>query len=112
MRIGAIVFLLLAVAATAVAGGPRPTLQLANSPALVVRGAGFAKFEPVKLTAFVRGGPVVRRVTAGPLGGFTVRFDFQRDGCTGGHLIQAVGPKSGLVRLRMSLRECPELQIP
>jgi hypothetical protein len=112
MRAAITVLVVLLVAGVATAATSRPTLQLAPSGELVVRGTGFAQYERLRVTAFVRGGPLVRRVTASRLGTFSLRFDANRDGCTGGHLVQAFGPKSGLVRLKLSLRECPELVIP
>jgi hypothetical protein len=112
MRIAACALVLLACAGIATAATPRPTLQLAGTAQPVVKGTGFAKFEQLKLTAFARGGPLVRRIKAGRLGGFTVRLDAQFDSCAGGHLLQVFGPKSGLVRLKLSLRECPNLDLP
>jgi hypothetical protein len=104
-----VVFFVLAGLASAATG--RPTLQLASSPELVVRGTGFGKLERLKVTAFVGGGPLVRRVTASRLGSFSVRLDARLTAC-GGALVQAFGPTSGLVRLKVSVRACPELAIP
>lgn len=111
MRALALVVVFLALAGFASAATSRPTLQLASSPELVVRGTGFAKLERLKVTAFVGSGQLVRRVTASRLGRFSVQLDARSSAC-GGAVVQAFGPKSGLVRLKLSVRACPELAIP
>ena len=111
MRTVTLVVVFLALAGLASAAAGRPTLQLASSPELVVRGTGFGKYERLKVTAFVRDGPLVRRVIAGRLGSFSLQLDARRTAC-GGELVQAFGPRSGLVRLKVSVRACPELSIP
>ena len=107
MRALACALVFLAVAGVATAASSRPTLRLTSTADVVVHGTGFAKREQLKLTAVLRGGQIVRRVTASRLGAFTLRLNGRIDPCTGGHLVQVLGPKSGVVRLKLSLRECP-----
>jgi hypothetical protein len=112
MRAFACALVLLAIAGVATAAGTRPTLRVASTGETVVHGLGFAKREQLKLTARIQGGTLVRRVTASRLGTFTVRLAGRVDPCTGGHVVQVLGPKSGLVRLKLPLRECPVPPIP
>jgi hypothetical protein len=107
--------LVIVVASTAIAvavvatahGRTAPKLQILDRSPLVVRGTGFASRERVVVTVDVAGERTRRRVIATFRGSFTARFeDIELDACTGATLL-ATGRRSDIVRLKISLRECP-----
>lgn len=108
MRIAAAALVLLALAGSATAA-TRPSLALGRTPTVVVHGAGFATSERLRVTVFVGSVPIVRNLTATRLGRFTLRLAVRREPCVGGPVAQAFGVRSGLVRLRLPVRDCPEL---
>jgi hypothetical protein len=93
------------------AGAATPALHVAPGTSLTVLGSGFSAHEPVRVTVVARE-RMTRRVRVSRTGRFAARFGIPLDTCSGAILIRAAGPRSGLVRVKLSLRGCPELEIP
>ena len=114
MRIGVVVILALGLAlsvallGSAANGGEsrkKATLKLAGGAPLALRGTDFLANEKVRVTL---SGKVTRakQVTAGPAGGFVVRFSVALDRCTA-TIVRAVGAKGSLAGLKLPPLACP-----
>jgi hypothetical protein len=88
-------------------GQTRPTLRIVNSWPLTLRGTHFQHRENVRVTVVMGEKTLSRRLQAGALGGFTVRFVGVRlNYCALPLLISARGVSSGLVRARLPIVDC------
>ena len=94
------------LAATA-SGQTRPALRILDSWPLTLHGAHFQPRESVRVTVVMGETTLSRRLQAGTLGGFTVRFAGVRlNYCALPLLISARGTSSGLVRTRLPIVDC------
>jgi hypothetical protein len=88
-------------------GQTRPTLRILNNWPLTLRGTQFRQRESVRVTVVMGETTLSRRLQAGALGGFTVRFAGVRlNYCALPLLISARGTVSGLVRMRLPVVDC------
>ena len=88
-------------------GQTRPTLRILHSWPLTLRGTRFQQRESVRVTVVMGETTLLRRLQAGALGGFTVRFVSVRlNYCALPLLISARGTSSGLVRTRLPIVDC------
>ena len=109
MRLVALIVVLAAlVPATASAlVTPGPALRMVDRSPLTVLGSGFKPRERVVVTALGGAVPARARVIASRAGRFRATLNIAFDPCTGPEVIRAAGVKGSIVRLKLSLRECP-----
>jgi hypothetical protein len=110
MRIGVVVILALGLAllASAANGGEsrqKATLKLAGGAPLTIRGANFLPSERVRVSLSGQRSQT-KQVTAGPAGGFVVRFPAAYDRCTA-TIVRAVGARGSLAGLKLPPLACP-----
>ncbi len=87
----------------------RPTLRIADATPLTLRGTHFQPGESVRVTVVMGEKTLARKLRAGALGGFTVRFVGVRlDYCALPLVIKARGASSGLVRARLPIVDCAQ----
>jgi hypothetical protein len=84
----------------------RPTLRLVDATPVAFRGAGFKTHERVRAVIYLRA-RAVKRVVAGPRGGFVVRFaDLRADRCAAFSAV-AIGNRGSRAAFKRPLPECP-----
>ena len=102
-----------AAALGAASAGAKPRLQLLDRDPLVVRGVGFNARGRVVATAVTLAGPHVVRTRANARGTVVVRFRaLTTDPCSGAFVVRLKGASGALAALKLSLRECPQLDMP
>jgi hypothetical protein len=110
MRIGVVVILALGLALLAAAanGGEsrkKATLKLSGGAPLTLRGANFLPSERVRVSLSGERRQM-KQVTAGPGGGFVVRFQVAFDRCSA-TIVRAVGARGSLAGLKLPPLACP-----
>jgi hypothetical protein len=84
-----------------------PRLVLVAQNPVTVRGAGFARYERVRVRLVMPDAEIVRRVRASRRGRFSVSFPGAApDRCAGWSII-ATGASGSVARLRRPARGCP-----
>ena len=115
MRRIAVVFAAFAAAATA-GGGSSSGLSTQASPAqlrlvdtdpVTLRAVGFKPYEHARLTAFQDHDRLVRRATAGPGGGFTMRLPGLDANACVGFSVTATGDKGSRASYKRVPGMCP-----
>jgi hypothetical protein len=87
-----------------------PTLSLDNRAPFTVRGLGFAPHEQVKVVVSIKS-TATRWTSAGPRGGFLLRFPALKLGYCQGYAIRATGSKGSRSILKVT-PECPWPPVP
>jgi hypothetical protein len=106
MRRGLAAIAAAAVAALVVTGAsggsarPLASLRLVRTEPFVVRGVGFKAREHARLTLTIRDDKTVRRVIAGPAGGFVVGFGVVQLSRCNGYMVVAVGNRGSSAVLK------------
>jgi hypothetical protein len=115
MRRTCVLFAALVAVATA-AGGASSGLGIQSAPARIrlldtdpvtVRGAGFRPYEHARLTAIQSGDRLVRRATAGPGGGFTLRLPGLDVNACAGFSITVAGDEGSRATYKRAPGVCP-----
>lgn len=97
----------LLVPVSAPAGRAGPTLRILSGSPLTLRGTHFRQRESVRVTVVMGETTLSRRLLAGTLGSFTIRFaGVHLNYCALPLLISARGSSSGLVRTRLPIVDC------
>ncbi len=105
------------VAATATAGGGSSSglgtqaspaqLRLVDTDPVTLRAVGFKPYEHARLTAFQADDRLVRRATAGPGGGFTMRLPGLDANACAGFSVTATGDKGSRATYKRVPGMCP-----
>lgn len=109
MRTFVLIFVLLALAASASAGTTKATLRIVDQTPLTVRGTGFHVEQSVRLSMSQSGTTLVRRtVRTGVLGGFTARLASTTLHRCGGDVAITARDASGRIAVaKLPMPDCP-----
>jgi hypothetical protein len=85
----------------------RPVVRIADDLPLTLRGTSFRPGERVRVRVLMGAATLVRTTRASRTGRFSVRFaGIRLNYCAAPLTITARGARSGLVRVRIPIREC------
>jgi hypothetical protein len=101
-----VTFLVLAVVVASASGATRPTLRVAGTEPLVLRGDSFRPYERIVVTALTAIGPQRLVVRASARGRFGVTFRLPNQRCGKAFAVRAVGAVSRPAALSVPAWPC------